>query len=224
MSPWRGLRRLLLGEYDSLTTCSRCSREGYPRLCGEDAGDLRLCRITQAHLRLRGEDSSNSTRRVWSMGSSPAKRGGRQGGLPAATLDGLIPACAGRATPSSRRSQRSLAHPHMRGEGPVERELHPSHDGSSPYARGGPQNDRVEVVKTRLIPACAGRAPSGSCVWSARSAHPRMRGEGDGVTQSLSFPTGSSPHARGGRGQPLSRLPFHRLIPACAGRARSPGW
>ena len=95
-------------------------------------------------------------------------------------------------------------------------------EGSSPHARGGLEKSGVGGHGEGLIPACAGRArrPSGRSTGS--SAHPRMRGEGDGSCTQTPDKCGSSPHARGGLFGGVLRGPGERLIPACAGRAPGP--
>ena len=93
--------------------------------------------------------------------------------------------------------------------------------GSSPHARGGRAVGSFSGGSTRLIPACAGRAPLQWRRGDTMRAHPRMRGEGAQESRPGLDALGSSPHARGGRRHPVHRGDHLRLIPACAGRARS---
>ena len=108
----------------------------------------------------------------------------------------------------------------MRGEGVRRRDGASCLTGSSPHARGGPPPTSRRDPCRRLIPACAGRAPTSTRPRPPGSAHPRMRGEGFEDRLESARWRGSSPHARGG---PVPRERKHLrpwLIPACAGRAR----
>ena len=174
-----------------------------------------------AHPRMRGEGSQIITNATNSGGSSPHARGGRGGPENAGVGERLIPACAGRALGPARRRPRCGAHPRMRGEGRQHLRSNEGENGSSPHARGGRVAYVADRFGNRLIPACAGRARGPSPGRGSPGAHPRMRGEGaDSIIRKPAEP-GSSPHARGGL--LLARvLPRAlRLIPACAGRARS---
>ena len=71
----------------------------------------------------------------------------------------------------------------------------------------------------RFIPACAGNARHTSCPCVALSVHPRMRGERARAPVAYMAKYGSSPHARGTRGQHGYCSATDRFIPACAGNA-----
>ncbi len=91
--------------------------------------------------------------------------------------------------------------------------------GSSPHARGTPEQWARVGEASRFIPACAGNASffDNCLAWFA--VHPRMRGERAAQRPLLLTLDGSSPHARG----TLIALGFgynaSRFIPACAGNA-----
>ena len=153
------------------------------------------------------------------VGSSPYARGGhkiKNFGSPQA---GLIPACAGRACPRISGRTAPRAHPRMRGECQAEAPSKPAIRGSSPHARGGLRCRQGWANEGGLIPACAGRAEAIGAIESYDAAHPRMRGEGGGITCTRPLARGSSPHARGGHARQLGAAGKPGLIPACAGRA-----
>ena len=171
---------------------------------------------------MRGEGDDHGAPVAWRGGSSPHARGGLVGVEQRHRPDRLIPACAGRASPSSRRRSAPPAHPRMRGEGRRHLGVHAGAGGSSPHARGGLRQERRRTNIQRLIPACAGRACSRWRRPCGRTAHPRMRGEGLRPRTGEPLVMGSSPHARGGQVPgPVVDVP-DGLIPACAGRA--PAW
>ncbi len=129
-----------------------------------------------AHPRLRGADSAKCDGLTRIRGSSPLTRGGlasvslRSGPLR------LIPAYAGRTTPSGAAPANHWAHPRLRG---ADRQLgHASAamTGSSPLTRGGPGVWCEFVAHLRLIPAYAGRTIPIGVRCGAKWAHPRLRG------------------------------------------------
>ena len=109
----------------------------------------------------------------------------------------------------------------MRGEGDPIFPPESAISGSSPHARGRPGRARTASEPRRLIPVCAGRAQGSRFRCGHRPAHPRMRGEGPMRIRDVMVELGSSPHAWGGRGPGGRGSCVVRLIPACAGRARS---
>ena len=98
-----------------------------------------------------------------------------------------------------------------------------SYTGSSPLARGTPDDGRRQRVRVRFIPARAGNTR----LWPARrrssAVHPRSRGEHPATHTCLNASTGSSPLARGTpRRRPVHRG-RHRFIPARAGNTSFEG-
>ena len=108
-------------------------------------------------------------------------------------------------------------HPRSRGVYGCSRMVIRFSAGSSPLARGLPQVARHTRIAARIIPARAGFTQRAVCRRPGRSDHPRSRGVYHGKGFSRTFPTGSSPLARGlpdGEGHvPIRR----RIIPARAG-------
>ncbi len=96
--------------------------------------------------------------------------------------------------------------------------------GSSPHARGTRVTISFAPMPARIIPACAGNAPTSIAGTRRPADHPRMRGERPDRPPSCASVSGSSPHARGTRlALVFTRVP-QRIIPACAGNARWPRW
>ena len=85
----------------------------------------------------------------------------------------------------------------MRGENPYRAGITPGYVGSSPHARGKPEEAAINGDGVGLIPACAGKTLQPLQAVPALGAHPRMRGENAGHGTSRVCPPGSSPHARG---------------------------
>src|SRR5205823_848790 len=89
----------------------------------------------------------------------------------------FIPACAGNALPHRAASASVSVHPRVRGERAVERESLLTAAGSSPRARGTPDQVAYLIVINRFIPACAGNATIFPRKPSPKPVHPRVRGE-----------------------------------------------
>ena len=156
-------------------------------------------------------------RRIHLPGSSPLARGLRPGRSDSGGAPRIIPARAGFTASSGRWLELPGDHPRSRGVYRMVLSEQSKRDGSSPLARGlraiiGPG----EVVRG-IIPARAGfTAPA--CLAAAPAAdHPRSRG----VYLAWNFAAlriqGSSPLARGLRGDAQRRHQAARIIPARAG-------
>ena len=91
--------------------------------------------------------------------------------------------------------------------------------GSSPLARGTPQESELYPDTGWFIPACAGNSISGILLLTTKSVHPRLRGELRFHLLGARFLIGSSPLARGTRLNTLGSRFFRRFIPACAGNS-----
>ena len=139
-------------------------------------GRVRLLRAS-AHPRVCGENSGTARGSSPGRGSSPRVRGkperrpGGDGG------GGLIPACAGKTSTSSRAPRRRSAHPRVCGENAVHSLIGPAHPGSSPRVRGKQHRGRPILTRRGLIPACAGKTPRTSAPKCPHRAHPRVCGE-----------------------------------------------
>ena len=151
-------------------------------------------------------------------GSSPRARGTRLLLYLRVCQERFIPACAGNtllfrsifqriigSSPRARGTQKSMAesqgtgtvHPRVRGERGSLGHGWTYVVGSSPRARGTHgSRDRSDRCQ-RFIPACAGNTRLAACRRSARSVHPRVRGEHASTLDPRPDPPGSSPRARG---------------------------
>ena len=94
--------------------------------------------------------------------------------------------------------------------------------GSSPLMRGKHSQVADLMTEARLIPAHAGKTVRRYTAPSGRAAHPRSRGENRLPFSSMPFHAGSSPLTRGKRKPPRRWSRLGRLIPAHAGKTRSP--
>ena len=155
------------------------------------------------------------------FGSSPRVRGTRTGDMEPRGKNRIIPACAGNAPAQRGARRRESDHPRVCGERIDERPIAFVVVGSSPRVRGTPGTHTHRRAAVRIIPACAGNAIAPLFASSRSADHPRVCGErhlrdtGDDVTD------GSSPRERG---TPLRRHAAARgtrIIPACAGNART---
>ncbi len=97
------------------------------------------------------------------------------------------------------------------------------HEGSSPHARGAPQEARQRQVRAGLIPARAGSTVPAMAAAGCARAHPRTRGEHYTQYSDFVSPSGSSPHARGARLPTPAPTRSGGLIPARAGSTSCSG-
>ena len=159
-------------------------------------------RQARAHPRSRGENRLGEDNDVAVSGSSPLTRGKPHKAWTKALQARLIPAHAGKTGHDTPGSSRSSAHPRSRGENPSTLNNGENVNGSSPLTRGKPS------------PSITSQAGS--------AAHPRSRGENKDTRSGLWESMGSSPLTRG---KPLvfgDLLGNERLIPAHAGKTRTP--
>ena len=133
--------------------------------------------VTKAHPRMRGENGLANMDKFSKSGSSPHARGKHLVWYFLGTRRGLIPACAGKTDTLGAFRARQWAHPRMRGENSSVPCGRGQAQGSSPHARGKLVALPAYDDARGLIPACAGKTPWRCCSSSARTAHPRMRGE-----------------------------------------------
>ena len=176
-----------------------------------------------AHPRSRGENEAARQPHGWETGSSPLTRGKLRSGIWPRTVDGLIPAHAGKTIWGSPTAG--------------------TYKGSSPLTRGKRPRADQRALRVRLIPAHAGktlsRTPSGP--WRTGSS-PLTRGKlafqsvpcGEcglipahaGKTSWLAASTpvwvGSSPLTRGKLREGRAILARLGLIPAHAGKTSAP--
>ena len=95
--------------------------------------------------------------------------------------------------------------------------------GSSPLTRGKRAPGRGCRHRRGLIPAHAGKTSGQGRARSRRRAHPRSRGENAELMDRYTVQRGSSPLTRGKPDLRVGGLCRLRLIPAHAGKTRSPG-
>ena len=130
-------------------------------------------------------------------GSSPHVRGALLRLLIAATIGGIIPACAGSTDSLTLVESIIWDHPRMCGEHWWRIRSRPGYRGSSPHVRGAPEPELVRPAPHGIIPACAGSTRPIARPPVRQRDHPRMCGEhvlGEIVKL---FAQGSSPHVRG---------------------------
>ena len=131
---------------------------------------------------------------------------------------GLIPAHAGKTRWRTNHEGSARAHPRSRGENRTTARFAPSAEGSSPLTRGKPVDGALKALCPRLIPAHAGKTPTGLAGMYMARAHPRSRGENIPSLSRRSSGSGSSPLTRGKLRQMVSDGKVSRLIPAHAGK------
>ena len=154
-------------------------------------------RLGLVHPRIRGERGSILIHVHPSCGSSPHTRGTLVELDQSGSEGRFIPAYAGNARSASRPEPSSTVHPRIRGERDGNSPQRVQKNGSSPHTRGTHAPLAARCPVSRFIPAYAGNAVSSDNPWSAKSVHPRIRGERAVIIVSTKSPFGSSPHTRG---------------------------
>ena len=171
-----------------------------------------------AHPRSRGENAARGTIRALPPGSSPLTRGKRHDCDRLTRITRIIPAHAGKTSPTYNATPTTWAHPHSRGENTISSTEPITLGGSSPLTRGKPHRDRVLGHEGGLIPTHTRKTSCPDSSPSPTRAHPRSRGENASNFYVPFQSQGSSPLTRGKPGDRASdRLP-RRLIPAHAGK------
>ena len=189
-----------------------------PARAGKTSSSERPAARPRAHPRACGEN--NPLMKLFSTGegSSPRVRGKRRiGRIPARPVR-LIPARAGKTPRTAGRGARGRAHPRACGENSLARPWNARENGSSPRVRGKPPGRQRRPGGEGLIPARAGKTPSGRRSPRDVPAHPRACGENAAVIWMVAGPLGSSPRVRGKRGRGREGRRLRGLIPARAGK------
>ena len=151
----------------------------------------------RAHPRVCGENfRTPMPAEIW-PGSSPRVRGKPTGRSDAIVSHGLIPACAGKTHQWSGRESATRAHPRVCGENLSSLSGKARCLGSSPRVRGKLTLGSNQDLATGLIPACAGKTSSMTCVRGTGRAHPRVCGENAELGFKKVGGSGSSPRVRG---------------------------
>ena len=175
------------------------------------------------HPRSRGVYRRRLARLRARRGSSPLARGLRAAeDLPRFEL-GIIPARAGFTAPLLRLSGLVPDHPRSRGVYPHPTDIYVLGLGSSPLARGLPQDSPRECSATGIIPARAGFTAKTRGRSTGRADHPRSRGVYRVARAVLGGVQGSSPLARGLRWCVVCGVCTCGIIPARAGFTRDVG-
>ena len=183
---------------------------------------MRLSRATRAHPRSRGEHNIKYPPSLSVGGSSPLARGTHFFGGDEVVDFWLIPARAGNTVGRLIVLLAGGAHPRSRGEHVSSVSPFGWVLGSSPLARGTLSFPFVGGRCWGLIPARAGNTCCILPTFRCRRAHPRSRGEHEGVFAKDGDDAGSSPLARGTLlDDAIERSPLG-LIPARAGNT-NPG-
>ena len=131
------------------------------------------------------------------FGSSPLARGTLSTVGRGSSARRLIPARAGNTDEAFNEFYKDTAHPRSRGEHLFCAENRAFTRGSSPLARGTLLRGGNMRYPSRLIPARAGNTAAFRIRVSARTAHPRSRGEHSNIPANVGGIVGSSPLARG---------------------------
>ncbi|RSX51073.1 hypothetical protein D2E24_1913 [Bifidobacterium samirii] len=178
------------------------------------------------HPRLRGEDIDKRLTPETIVGSPPLARGRCLNRHAKETRGRFTPACAGKIATIRSSPHCSPVHPRLRGEDWFHGTRSSRAHGSPPLARGRFDPVQQLLDPRRFTPACAGKIGPAAARSSARSVHPRLRGEDRTCLRTGKHASGSPPLARG-RSQYVSiDTAGRRFTPACAGkicRARPAG-
>ena len=152
------------------------------------------------HPRMCGEHLDAGSEQKPCPGSSPHVRGALLRLLIAATIGGIIPACAGSTALLTVDSSTSGDHPRMCGEHSLSKSIVMLKEGSSPHVRGALPACPPRSSLSGIIPACAGSTRYMVSRHCLLGDHPRMCGEHRSSHTTLIHGGGSSPHVRGARG------------------------
>ena len=193
-----------------------------PAHAGKTDSGKRSWIISRAHPRSRGENGWASRIGIRPAGSSPLTRGKPAAGPAFGRGPGLIPAHAGKTASRRQRSRSIGAHPRSRGENLLRDRVAAAGGGSSPLTRGKPHLETARRDRRGLIPAHAGKTRRRFRRSYVMGAHPRSRGENMTPESDARPNRGSSPLTRGKHLRHAVAGPPERLIPAHAGKTRSP--
>ena len=138
------------------------------------------------------------------------------------SVRGSSPRGRGKRDGAGRNVRSGVAHPRVGGENARKRQGRKRGKGSSPRGRGKLVRRSGERVDRGLIPAWAGKTLRGWGKASHRRAHPRVGGENQAGEGFLALVRGSSPRGRGKLDTGVQVTGAARLIPAWAGKTRTP--
>ena len=196
--PSWGSSPLTRGKHDEVAVDG--SRGGLiPAHAGKTYRYRQTKRLSGAHPRSRGENSTRPRVLRGVVGSSPLTRGKHQGGGRRRRRMGLIPAHAGKTVLARLGGADAEAHPRSRGENTLPSWPPTPCEGSSPLTRGKRVAVFYGLLLSGLIPAHAGKTDRRGFRRLRDSAHPRSRGENRTVAAAQPISAGSSPLTRGKR-------------------------
>ena len=193
-----------------------------PAHAGKTHRPLRRAIRSAAHPRSRGENTPLYLRLALTAGSSPLTRGKRRRCWSAFQSVRLIPAHAGKTRGKGGSPRRGTAHPRSRGENRRGVFRFCGLGGSSPLTRGKHADAVGPTGTIGLIPAHAGKTKESKFIVVPSGAHPRSRGENRPLQAGTRRYHGSSPLTRGKLDRSGADLRGDRLIPAHAGKTKSP--
>ena len=173
------------------------------------------------HPRACGENSGKARDRCRTWGSSPRVRGKLTEIVVSSQEERIIPARAGKTSPSSPARPFASAHPRACGENETWCSSTWGTGGSSPRVRGKLDERREGTPLRGLIPARAGKTGGWAGRACALPAHPRACGENHGTWSRVSAVNGSSPRVRGKPRRSCCSMDNGGLIPARAGKTRT---
>ena len=215
--PGRSVHPRVRGEHDQVQGCVDPDGGSSPRPRGTHINDIqgmlfgrfipasagntarRVLPETRwaVHPRIRGEHSEPHDIDDVYFGSSPHPRGTRASCRRPRAPGRFIPASAGNTSATAVHQRERPVHPRIRGEHRKQQAIYGMKGGSSPHPRGTRLALQLAHADFRFIPASAGNTESGRSVISARSVHPRIRGEHSPACSRAWSRIGSSPHPRG---------------------------
>ena len=174
--------------------------------------------IMRKHPRIRGENAAAAQRSRTALETSPHTRGEPVLSGEADELSRNIPAYAGRTSSWVIPSLAIWKHPRIRGENCQSSQKKNTQRETSPHTRG----ERIPVsafsVRSRNIPAYAGRTGCPKNPARLRQKHPRIRGENTPQHLAGGRITETSPHTRGEHRRSVFMRARQGNIPAYAGR------
>ena len=174
--PLLGSSPLARGTHNAVEPFSRCSGL-IPARAGNTQSHLLPMMARRAHPRSRGEHLGLLLLFSNDLGSSPLARGTRVRMATHEPCTGLIPARAGNTRRLRRLRGWMGAHPRSRGEHELTVSEVRTPPGSSPLARGTPEEMARTNPNGGLIPARAGNTLKLPPRLPPSWAHPRSRGE-----------------------------------------------
>ena len=184
------------GKVDTISNNSR-ARRITPAWAGKSHASLYCNRVEGDHPRMGGEKLPRCGSVYPWQGSPPHGRG--KGGKLSGRVrpKGITPAWAGKRPGLALLLPRAGDHPRMGGEKYNSAEALANRQGSPPHGRGKDLREAIQLIKTRITPAWAGKSISQTSTMKPERDHPRMGGEKMSLLGNGLSSMGSPPHGRG---------------------------